>query len=588
VNTRSTTRRIACESHRAVYEVLAVLPSESTIHFYVYCSLIFLTLVFVIGTPAVALLFAEHRPIAGLFFLIANLGIFCIAFVFNHRRIVALPRSGRLRLFARTVLRKLQDVRQLKALASRFTIPTGPSFRVFPGRSGAASFLDFYERCWRESTGSDSPLPGLYWTYQERKVAARVVGYSQRPLVLVNAGLVSLIPQKTEVARVYLLHEFGHIVGRDLEVFAYTITSSRACIAVFFSTTLISAFVLSPFIDGSILSGLVLLVSTMWILMLAALWILLVRYAGVIISLRELYADVQAVIWLRGFDVYKTILLEQSRPGFNKRLSRFRSLISLRLIHLSPAERLFYLQQPGSLLYPRHVYYLLVALILIALQSNPFGEGYENNWMRWIFLLAWSPIGFAYLMNVARGIFGIGLLGRKMRVMRTIGQSLGVAIVLSLPMLRVPGLYGDVLFSIGRWETLRSSVAESAKTLAAQWGHFQYLAPLALALFWLVLSGWLARRRLKHLESDIRISSELGWRNRSTFLIATFAILTETALLAIRDYGNTTATAWDAFQAQLGKLPAAPPISGLFVLILGSFWVWREQSTRNGTSGLED
>ena len=130
-------------------------------------------------------------------------------------------------------------------------------------------------------------------------MAARVVGYSQRPLVLVNAGLVSLFPQKTEVARVYLLHEFGHIVGRDLEVFAYTITSSRACIAVFFSTTLISAFVLSPFIDGSILSGLVLLVSTMWILMLAALWILLVRYAGVIISLRELYADVQAVIWLR-------------------------------------------------------------------------------------------------------------------------------------------------------------------------------------------------------------------------------------------------------------------------------------------------
>jgi hypothetical protein len=54
-------------------------------------------------------------------------------------------------------------------------------------------------------------------------------------------------------------------------------------------------------------------------------------------------------------------------------------------------------------------------------------------------------------------------------------------------------------------------------------------------------------------------------------------VLTETALLAIQDYGNTAVTGWDSFQTKLGHLPAAPPIAGLSVLILGSFWVWRKR-----------
>jgi hypothetical protein len=577
VNDRSTILQVSSPFQRGTYEVLAVLPSESTIHFYVYCSLIFLSLVFVIGTPAVTLLFAEHRPIAGLLFVAANIIIFCVVHVLQLRRNFDLPKPGGLRGLARKALRKLQNIRGLRAIASRIVIAAGPSFRAFPSQSGATGFFGFYQHSWKKCTGNDSLLPSLFWSYQERKATARVVGRSKFPLVTVSAGLVSLFPHKSDVIRVYLLHEFGHIVARDLEVFAYTMAACRACIAVLVSTTLISAFVLLPFMDGGILGGLILLVSTMWILVLVALSILLVRYAGVIISLRELYADVQAVIWLRGFEAYKTILLEESRSRFNQLLSRLRSLISLRLVHLSPAERLSFLERPGALLYPRHIYFFFVALILVALQSNPFGEGYENNWVRWFFLLAWSPIGFAYLLNVGRTIFGLALLKSEVRFTRIVDLSLGVAIVMSLPMLRVPGLYGDILLSIGNWENFRSSLADSLKTLAAQWGHAQYLTPVVLVPVWLVVNGWLARRQLKHLELGLPASGELEMRNRSTILVSALAVLIETALLAIQDYGNTAVTVWDSFQTKLEQLRAAPPIAALSVLILGSFWVWRKQ-----------
>jgi Zn-dependent protease with chaperone function len=577
VNDRSTEPWASSTSHRGAYEVLAVLPSESAIHFYVYCSLIFLTLVLAIGTPAVVLFFAEHRPIAGVLFVAANLIIFSVVIVIQLRSSTDLPKPGRLRVLARRTLRKLQNFPRLNAIASRVVIHPGPSFRAFPSQSGTAGSFFFFQQCWREYAGNGSPLPNLFWSYQERKATARVVGRSLAPLVAISAGLVSLFPRKSDVVRVYLLHEFGHIAARDLEVFACTVAASRACIAILFSTTLISASVLLPFMDGGFFGGLILLVSTMWILVLGGLSILLVRYAGVIISLRELYADVQAVIWLRGFDVYKAILLDQPRSSLNQFLSRLRSLISLRLIHLSPAERLSFLEQPGALLYPRHTYYFLVALILVALQSNPFGEGYENNWMRWFFLLAWSPLGFAYLLNIGRTICGLGLLQSEIRFTRIVGLSLGVTIVLSLPMIRVPGLYSDILLSLGNWGSLRSSLTDSAKTLAARWDHPQYLAPIILAPVWLAINGWLARRQLKHLEFGLRTIDKLDLRNRSTLLISALAVIAETALLGIQDYGNTSVTDWDSLQMKLGQLRAAPPIAALSVLILGSFWVWRRR-----------
>jgi len=533
-----------------------------------------MALLFTIGTPAVAILFAEHRPLEGILFVAINLLIFCFSFIVQFRRNFETPQPSRVQLLVRSIVRKLKEFPGMKGVTSRFAIRPDPSFRVFPERSGIDGFFDFYKYCWHSSMGQHAPAPRLYWSYQERRATARVAGRSRSPIVAISAGLVSLFPMQAEVARVYLLHEFGHIFNQDLEVFAFTMAGSRASRIALLSSSLISALLLLPFLSGDISSALILLVGTMWVLLMVAVWLLLARYAGVIISLRELYADVQAVIWLPGLGAYKTVLLEKPTFRFHQQWSKLRSLISLRLIHLSPNERLSHLERPESLLYPRHGYYLLVAFLLVALQSNPFGEGYDNNWMRWSFLLAWSPVCLAYLMNVGRAIMGFALLPGRGRFISIAGLSFGVTVVLLLPMLRIPGMYGDILLSVGNWDSFRSTTIDNAKTLAAQWRHIGFVGVPILTAIWLSAAYGLAQHRLRPIEHQAgkEIITEC---DRSFLLISGMAVLVETILLAIRDYGNTMPTWLDTWQGWLDSIVAAPPILALCVLIFGSLWIWR-------------
>jgi hypothetical protein len=454
---------------------------------------------------------------------------------------------------------------------------TSSDFAPYPETSRANGFLNFYNECWRAVAGSRVSPPRLFWSYRDRHASARVAGRTHRPVVAISAGLVWLFPQQSEVIRVYLLHEFGHIFNRDLEVFALTMAGSRACKTVMLSSFVTSALFLLPFFDGTIGSALILLVGTMWLLSLLVLWVWLARYAGVILSLRELYADVQAVLWLPNLSAYETVLSGRASPRRNRLWRKLRSLVSLRLIHLSPNERLSFLRRPESLMFPRHRYYMLVGLLLIALQSSPFGEGYENNWMRWSFLLAWAPVCLAYLMNSGRAIMGLALLPRKRRFASIGALSLGVATVLLLPMFRIPGLYGDFVLSLDKWETFRSGIKDSAATIAAQWGHIEYLGVPILAAIWLSLSYRFARYRLQYIDSQT--SKEIiATYNRAFFVISLLGVAVETALLAIRDYGNTGPTFLDSWQVALGTLRSAPAIAALCVLVPGVFWVWRRRT----------
>ena len=70
---------------------------------------------------------------------------------------------------------------------------------------------------------------------------------------------------------------------------------------------------------------------------------------------------------------------------------------------------------------------------------------------------------------------------------------------------------------------------------------------------------------------------EVSQRNKSLFQLCALAVLAETVLIAVQQYGNPAVTAWDRFQMVLEELRAAPPTMALCVLILGSFWVWRKR-----------
>lgn len=571
------------DSERFVYALLAILPSESTIHLFVYTSLSFLTLLFVVGTPAVALLFAEHHPVSGAVFVGVNVAVFCASFVVEVQRRLGVPKPGRLQLVVASSVRWMRKTPLLSVIASKITLGSPHTFQAYPQASRPSRFIDFYKECWRSIMGAGSIQPVLYWNYRDREARAQVAGNSREPIVAISAGLVSLFPGRADVARVYLLHEFGHIFNQDLEVFACTIAGSLACRTVIFVSTGLSALILLPYFHGTILDALILLVEMMWLLLMIVLWILLARYAGVIISLRELYADVQAVIWLPGIEAYRAVLLDPNRLPLRDMWQRIRSLVTVNLIHLSPAERLSRLESPSSLLYPRNRYYILVALLLIALQSNPFGEGYDNNWMRWSFLLACSPVCFAYLMNVGRAVIAQSFLPRGITPRSFARLWLGVSIVLLLPMLTLHGIYGDIVLSLSKWSSLWGSMIDCAKTLEGQWLNAEWLCVPALSFVWLSLTCRLARTRLQNL-SVPAAKGQVSRYNASFLAVALVAVLVETIFLGVREYGSVTPTFLDSFQVRLETFGPSAPVASLGVLIAGSWRIWKSTTQTGQTT----
>jgi hypothetical protein len=235
-----------------VFRAVMALPSESGIHFLVYCSLVLLTLLFVIAAPAIVLFFAEHRPVAGALFVTANLTVFCASFASHLRRYFDVPRPSWRDSLTKRFIRILRKVPATGGVVRGLTTRLAPAFVPFPDSSGTSAFFRFYSECWNAVCGQTAAAPRLYWSYQDRHANARVSGRSRDPVVAISAGLVSLFPRQPECLRVYLLHEFGHISNRDLEVFGLTMSGSRACKAVMLASSVLSTFFLLPFFTSEV------------------------------------------------------------------------------------------------------------------------------------------------------------------------------------------------------------------------------------------------------------------------------------------------------------------------------------------------
>jgi hypothetical protein len=73
----------------------------------------------------------------------------------------------------------------------------------------------------------------------------------------------------------------------------------------------------------------------------------------------------------------------------------------------------------------------------------------------------------------------------------------------------------------------------------------------------------------------LRAKEIIAKGERRFFAIAMMAVLAETVLLAIRDYGSTRPSFLDSWQEALGTSRSMPPIVALGILVIASFWVWR-------------
>ena len=115
----------------------------------------------------------------------------------------------------------------------------------------------------------------------------------------------------------------------------------------------------------NIISALLLMVGILWLGTLALTSLYLLRFAGVLISFREVQADVWAVSRLSNFEIFERVVSDASKTSRARKGSRIGSLVSFRLRHLSAAERLDILRHPITLLAPRLRYFVLTGVLLV-------------------------------------------------------------------------------------------------------------------------------------------------------------------------------------------------------------------------------
>jgi len=489
---------------------LLQLPSESQIHFVNFLGLALMAWLYVTVIPAIAILYGENRPIAGTIFALGSCLVFGLLIRRRYKEQLALPpRKIFLQSILQSTIRKAGRLK-LPRLARYLRRFQTPEMEVLSSQGKGASFLEFFRQRFMSSGGDIDRFPAVYWVYQDLRCAARVVGSRSRPAVVVSAGLLAKYFRDPGLVNIYLLHEFGHLANHDLEILAATIAVLGAWRLTTLIVSLAAALLLIPYIDSSIFTALLLMVSTLWVLSLLVIWLFLARYAGMVISLRELYADVQA-LFACGEEraAFVRAIGASVRPARKVWLGKLRSLTSLRLVHLSPGERLDFMARPAALLEPKTSYFILTALLLLAIQSSPFLAGYGHNGLRLSLLFPWILTAFAYTANVSRSLLGFAKLHNVAGSTPRWRLGLYCTLILLLPVLSIRELYQTlILLGSGDWGALGSTVVESLKGMAPKPGDLSVLLLIGCVVLALTLGGRLA---VAQSESPHRFHRQMLW-----------------------------------------------------------------------------
>lgn len=550
-----------------ILDVISLLPSESEVYFAIYLIFVVLAALYTVCVPAVSLFFAEGRPVTGVIFVAAQSALFTVFIVLSLRDRRRPPQAAMLVIRARRLAKKMPVPILRRLLSSLMSRLAPPAFEPYPDRAGATVFGGFFRSLWRDVANFGSPEPELWWAFLDGRPEARVAGTRQRPIVAVAAGLMRRYSDDADLVRVYLLHEFGHLANRDLSLFSWTTALNTGCQALIISTAFSSIVYASRFMSQDITSALLLMVGILWLGTLALTSLYLLRFAGVLISFRELQADIWAVSRLPDFELFEKVVAAASASPRARKGSRLASLFGLRLRHLSGAERLDLLRRPSRLLVPRLRYFLLTAVLLVLLQSNPFGEAVGRNWMRLPFLLVWAPLAVAYFAAAYRTILGFGLLRRNSTATSVVTLSAGAAVILLLPFFKVPGLFPDILLSFGDWKGFALSARDSMTTMKAQWSHPGFLASPAASLCWVVAAMIWSRRTLG-LANPSSAKYLVGTLYRKSIRAAICATVIQVIALALLFYDSDKLTFIDSVQAPLLRVrDLIPCVPALFLLI---------------------
>jgi Zn-dependent protease with chaperone function len=492
----------------------------------VFCAVITLVTAYVVGVPAYALFFSEGRP-GTAFFVLAGAATFAGA------------AAARWRIRPRSV-------------------------EPFPQSARAQRFRELYVSTAAE-VGYENPLPPLLWSYTDQRTHAQTVRWQGTPAVVVSAGLVQHARAAPEDVRAYLTHELAHVANGDLAVFEWTIALTGAfrlvtILAVIAAATLLLLpsdapsilFFRSP--ESPLFVLLLLMVGTLWLFSVVLAWLLVVRYAGVLTSLRELHADIRAAAWMP-LGTYVATIRAARDP---QRRSRLRSLITPRLIHMSARERVELLSDSARLVAPKIRYFALVGGLVLLLQSSPFTVGMDSTVMRVAPLTLWAVLAVAYLLNLQRVAAARSSLPELQSPARLLLLAATTGLLLALPTLRSPQLYPSLL-------TIFTDQAGTIAVLRDEWSQWRPTWAVAAAVF--AGSGIAATIVLcRLLPVTVRVAG-----TRRFVVAASFAAALEALTVGLALYTSTAVTRIDplaAFVHNHRAILAALPATAFVLLVL--------------------
>jgi Zn-dependent protease with chaperone function len=226
---------------------------------------------------------------------------------------------------------------------------------------------------WQRLPTAARPAPTVLW-YSNFNVLAHAFESGAGQLIEVSSGLWERVVKGDPVADAILTHEAAHLVFRDPTVFrgiAIVATTVRMLLHL---VTAISVgavvVVMSSQLVLDIAARLTLLevvrnaigiltISALSLLELPLSRMLIRRYAGFIVSLIEVRADVAAALWTVGLVRFAEALANDPTLRRSELKDLRRSLFSLDLTHISETERVNLLRSTDRLITPKLRYFAL-------------------------------------------------------------------------------------------------------------------------------------------------------------------------------------------------------------------------------------
>lgn len=311
----------------------------------------------------------------------------------------------------------------------------------------AAQLRDRFEAMWRSlPVKASMNAPALIFQ-QNLGIAAHAYDDPEEGIAVeISSGLASRILANDPLATPILRHEATHLVFRDLQAIRIQSICAGGSLLSAYCALTVCATVTAALLAASILEPMPMpktflnVASVDLAILLAGLIVssplvlgvfVLRRYAGLLVALIEMRADVCAGLWGKGLKDFTEQIQRDPTVRTSKVLDLVLAYISPSLIHFPVKERIALMSSAQRFATPK-LRYLLAAVFVIWLLQ--FHQGNEI----WDFLLLSISVAFTWALTLY--MVTNAPVGMRIEVTHALALALGLLTIQALPLISIEGI----------------------------------------------------------------------------------------------------------------------------------------------------